>query len=329
MKSNYNIPINTFILKISTFYVNLNNDINQTDTIKLIGKYLFSNISNVEIDILCIQGINEQKLLKDLINELKNNSFLYKIPINIAPNIDTNNSKSINNYIQSIINNNTDNSNSNINSIIISKYPILTTTNIILNDSYDEKLVGSRKGVLANININGYLISIYNIILSEDYLGISNIDYRKNEINKLIKYIYTNNEEIINFNNKYELGLINKNINIICGNFNLPEIKEFNINPELSDIFRTLKAIDTYRIKEQPNNIKHFTNIKNFKHCYILLLINNLDFSTNLDVLNYSYKYHGIIVIKSYIVKHIISNDNYPLETIFLMNNIDKKSLDE
>lgn len=332
MKTKFIIPEDTILVKISSFYVNLNDDINRNDTIKLISKYIFSDIFNIEIDIVCIQGIYEEKLVKMLTSEILELSCQLKVPINIVPKIELNKSNSLDNSIQLTWNTSSENEVFDINSIIISKYPIITTSKIILNDSFDEKLVGSRKGIIANININGYLVSVFNIILSEDYLGVSNSDFRKCEIEKLIKYININSEEMKKINKIYDLNLINKNINIICGNFNTSEIKNSKINPELTNIFKILKAIDTYRIHDQIKNEEHHTNVKGYKDCFILLLLGNLYPSnsiTNNDLLNYSYKTHGITIVKSYIVKNIMSNDYYPIETIFLLNNIEKKNLKE
>jgi len=44
---------------------------------------------------------------------------------------------------------------------------------------------------------------------------------------------------------------------------------------------------------------------------------------------NYSYKIHGITIVKSYVVNSVVSNDYYPIETIFLLSNYEKKNQEE
>lgn len=333
MKTKYIIPDNTQLLKISSFYVNLNDDIYRVNTIKLITKYIFSDFYNLEIDIICIQGINEEKLVKMMVSEILNLSNELKIPVNIVPKIDPNTTNSLDNSIQLVWNNshfeNYENyENNDVNSIIISKYPIITTSKISLNDSMDEKLVGSRKAIIANINVNGYLLSVYSVTLSEDYLGVSNEDFRKNEISELCKFIDLNNIEMKKINESYDLNLINKNINIICGNLNVSEIKNLKINPELLQICKTLKALDTFRVFNFENQ---YINKNGFKDCYILLLLTDFSTSDNLtknEILNYSYNKYGITVIKSVIITNITSNDYHPIETIFLLNRSEKKNYD-
>lgn len=330
MKIKYIIPDNTQLLKISSFFVNLNDDINRNDTVKLVARYIYSEYSNTEIDIICLQGIYDEILLKLLVSEIINLSNELKVPINIVPKININND-SKDNSIQLTWNMSSETDNFQSSNIIVSKYPIITTSKIILNDEMDEKLVGYKHAIIANINIEGYLVSITSLSLSEDYLGISNSDFRKYEIQQLQKYINQNSEEIKKINEIYGLKLIDKNINIICGNFNIPEFKNSKFNPELMSIFKSLKALDTFRVINQTKKNNIFTNVHNFKDCYILLLLNNMSFSDEIDqkdILNFSYKHHGITVVKSYIEKNVQSNDYYPLETIFILDRKEKKILD-
>ena len=330
MKAKYDIPENTQLIKISSFYVNLSDDVNRNDTIKILSKYIYSEYYNVEIDIVCIQGINDEKLVKLLVSEILNLSYELKIPINIVPKVELNN-ESYDNSIQLTWNSSSEIENFDITNIIISKYPIITTSKIMLNDTIDEKLIGSKKAIIANINIEGYLVSIFNVVLSEDYLGISNVDFRKHELEQLLKYIQLNNTEMKKINELYDLKLIDKNINIICGNFNVNEIKNSKINSELTQIFKNLKALYTFRICNlSEKNI--FTNINGYKDCYILLLLTGMESSSDVtvqNILNYAYKTHGITVIKSYVDTNIQSNDYYPIETIFLLNKNEKKLLSD
>ncbi|ARF08909.1 hypothetical protein Catovirus_1_959 [Catovirus CTV1] len=332
MKTKFNIPNDTILLKISSFYANINDDINRNDTIKMISNYVFSDVYNMEIDIICIQGIKDEKLVKMLVSEITEISVNLKIPINIVPRIELNSSNSQDNSIHLTWNNISENDNFDINNIIVSKYPIISTSKVTLNNSLDEKLVGCRKAIIANVNVNGYLISIFNVVLSEDYFGVSNSDFRKYEINELYKYVNLNNEEMSKINEAWGLRLINKNVNIVCSNLNIPEIKNSRINSELTTIFKTMKALDTYRTSSQSYDKRGYTNTKGIKDCYILLLLDGLNPSNTMttnDILNYSYKIHGITIVKSYVVNSVVSNDYYPIETIFLLSNYEKKNQEE
>lgn len=329
MITKYIIPDNTQLLKISSFYVDLNDDINKYDIVKFIAKYVYSDNHSLEVDIICIQGINDENLVKLLIKEILEISNSIKVPVNVVPRIDLN-SDSLDNSIQLTWNKSSENEGFDSNNIIISKYPIITTSKIILNDSIDEKLVGSKKAVIANINVSGYLVTVINIMLSEDYLGISNSDFRKYEIDQLLKYIYQNNIEMKKIIDTYDLKVINKNVSIICGNMNVFEYKNSKINPELLQIFRTMKALDTFRISNLNEKENIYTNISNYKNCYILLILNEmilLDQLNENDLLKYSFDKLGITVIKSYIEKNIMSNGNYPIETIFLLDRKEKKKM--
>lgn len=329
MKIKYNIPQNTSLLKISSFYINLNDDINRFESIKMIARYIFSNYYDVEVDIICIQGINNNKLVKIMIDEILHLSRDLQIPVNIVPKVNYNDLSNTNS-IQLTWINSSDIENIDTNNIIISKYPIITTSRVNLNESFDEKLMGSRKATIANINVDGYLISIFNLILSEDFLGVSNAEYRKSEIEKLFKYVKANNIEMNKMNERYKLDLINKNVNIICGNFNIHEFKNCTVNSELIDIFKYIKALDTFRITN-INNDNTFTNTRGFRDCYILLLLNELDLDnvnmTSSKILKYCLDVHGITIIKSEINNNIKSNNCHPIETIFLLNKQERKSV--
>lgn len=332
MKTKYIIPNNTQLLKISSFNVNLNDDINRNDIIKLVAKYIYSEFSDIEIDIICIQGLNDEKLIKLLTTEIYYLSNINKIPIHIVPKIDINSNNSTDNSIELTWNiSSSEALNNDMNCLTISKYPIITTSQITLNDSLDEKLIGSRKAIIANLNVNGYLISVYNITLSEDCLGTSSADFRKYEMDQLIKFINLNNTEMSKINLRYDMKLINKNVNIICGNFNIAEIKNTKINTEMTQLFKNIKALDTFRIYNtyKLNNDNGNTNINGQRDCYILLLL-DINITGNVsakELINFAYKKHGVTVVKSYRIKNIISNGYHPMETIFILNKEEKKQV--
>lgn len=328
MKSKINIPKNTKLLRVASFNVNVSDNIDKDDISMMISMYIFSFIYGIDIDILCIQGINNMKFLELLLKEIYKTSVKMNIPIQISPNINfKEKQKSISSSIKLSLENIKE-SITSTNNIIISKYPIISERDIILKEN-DEELLVKTCGILANINIDGYIVSIYNLNLSEDYLGISNKNSRTRELESLLTHINENTTYI----KKKFTNLINNNINIICGIFNIREVIDSNLNKEYIDIIKQFNAMDCYRCY----NISKFseeigiTNMDGFRDCYILLSFVNGDFVINYNnikgLLKYIYVKYGISLIKSHILKNIKSKNYYAIETIFLMDKKEKSPL--
>jgi hypothetical protein len=331
------IPENTVLIKICSLNIGISDNINRLDDINNITSYIFNKIGNVESDIICLQGINNLELAKSLTKNILNYSIKNKIAIDIVPNLefDTRNSS----HFSWLSEKKKDKIEETINEeivffdkLIISRYPIISSQyDFILK----EKKNSSKNTILtANINIHKYIFSIYNVSLSYDYTGISNSHIREEEVAYIKKNIKNNAKKIMedNLNSNYDPLLI-KNIHIICGKFYVQEFKYKNINSELLLIIKKLKAIDIHRFINKDSFDKFLKGEFSFKGenktdyiMFLLLKHNDIDVDKINKLISSEY---DISFIMSYIVQNININDNYPLETILLLNLKNRKSLSE
>jgi hypothetical protein len=334
-KSLFNIPINTQLLKIGSFYINLNDSINRNENIRQITEYIFSDVYNVVLDIICIQGLNDTKITKLLIKNIVDISNKYKKPVHIVPKTDMVAVDSVDDAFQYQWNSSTNIDTSDIYNIIISKYPIITTSTINLNNTSDAKLVGNNKIILANVNVNGYIISIYNVTLSQDYMGIPNTELRNKEVKLITNLIKKNSDQIKKYNKNTGDRLIIKDVHLLCGQFNVTEIKSNKLNLELVQVLKTLKAIDIFRFYclINKNDDNGFTCSHNTRDCFIsMILINHkigIDVESPKVLLDNAYKEHGIGIVLSYVVKSVKINEYHPIEVIFLLNKKEKEHIEE
>jgi hypothetical protein len=322
-----NIPKNTKIIKIGSYNINLNDSINRSEHIKNIVNYVFSEISSITLDVICLQGMRDRKLMRTIMKEIYKVSQKNKKPVDIIPKLnfknigscDSNTYKMLMSYDETDYSDNTN--------MIISRYPIISS-------SY--KILHSNKTLLiANISIDDYIISIYNTELTCDYLGISNSLIRKKEIEDIkseMNINLINLEKINNSLNQYQNKYIIKNINFLCGILNINEIINDNINPELLHFLSILNAVDIFRIMEENIEILDLynNNSKNTRDCYILAIIDSIDIiQTNKYLINKLSKNHNTNIIAYYIVETFKSNDYYPIEIILLLNQQDKIKIKE
>lgn len=334
-KSIFKIPDNTSLLKISSINVNLVDSINRNDNIRTIVEYIFAEIYDTINDIITIQGINDHHAAILLMREIYKESNRRKKSVHIVPKLEMKNSDSFDNSFQFQWNSTSEIIEYELSNIIISRYPIITTSNVNLNSLAEEKLVGNKKVIIANINVNGYLISIYNVTLTDDYLNISNSEFRKKEVKSITKIIKTNSEQTKKHNESVGNRLIIKDVHIVCGNFNISETKGTSMNNELVQVLKTLKAIDIFRYYNiiNKNNDHGHTSVHNKRDCYITIILfdHKMENETVTPdiILNKVYKNHGIGIILPYVVQTIKINDNYPIETILLLNNEEKQHVIE
>ena len=337
-KSIIKAPINTLLLKISTFDVNLYDNINIHDYIDNITNYIFSDIHNNDIDIICLQGISDVKMMILLIDSIKKMGNILLKAYSIVPYVDTTINTSTSFEMTWNTSGNTvaiNNQQDNIGGLILSKYPIINNTciDIIQDKNLHSKLNNSKKVIIANINVNGYLVSVYNIKLTEDYLGVNNSEFRKHEVNTLKYIIMSNSVEIKKSIAQNNTKIIDRDVHIVCGNFNIPEIKNNEVNLEMTNIFKILKCVDIFRCLENTINIDNYghTNIQGTRDCYInLILFKHNDMNELLnskDILRKVYADHNIIAVLCYAVKHIKFATYYPVESIILIDMKEKEKM--
>jgi len=86
--SKVDIPKEYVLIKIATFNINLKNGINLIMRVKDIISYIISSFKNKEIDIICIQGIQDYVSLEVLISELKRFAKFNRETFYYAPEFD-------------------------------------------------------------------------------------------------------------------------------------------------------------------------------------------------------------------------------------------------
>lgn len=330
-------------LNILTFDVELDRKV--IDIEKKTEQIINIIITNVEIDVFCFQGINDTKLMKYIILKVMAN-----IPnINIYPdtldrktnNIETTNGSA---FDENVINLSSGDVNTNriINSVddipltlsksiddggldkyslIFSRHQFITTTSIKLEKNND----GIPKHLcICNINFYGTIVSIYNFKLDRD--RHSKVTYRKlreNQLENIMNVINLNKERIL-IDETYK-GYLNKDIHIMCGNLEIDEIKEGNINEEYTQCFDMIKGIDIYGFvrsakRKNPDRNKDSTSIRMGRFQYVILLsdIRNLLEMSNFNIINSMakniFEKHEIIIQNAQIKRENFETfSNYPI----------------
>lgn len=331
MACKFNIPTNTKLLKISSFNVNLSDSVNRMANIDIIIKYVFSEINNLILDIICIQGINDINVSKIFIRKILAVSNKNGCPVEVYPKFDVRTSKSVDISYEKEWNSSETNKKVCSN-IIISKYPIINYNDGNNDNNNNDKNNNDNNISCVNIDIDGYIVSIYNIVLSEDVLHLSNHEKRNSEINILIKNIKKNSDYLKKYNLKLQNKYIIKDTHIICGNFNIIEMKNNFFNSELTHVLKSLNAIDVYRYNSMINKKEDsgFNNSYDIRDCYITILSfdsSNPEQKSIKEMVTDIYKNHGIAIILAYVVTSIKVNEYFPIEIILLLNKQEKKRI--
>ena len=310
---------NFFNLNICTFNTRLSQSVNYKNKID----ELIDFIEKSDLDIICLQGIRDIKILKIIAKKLfvfnkesKGTSF------SIFPVIDSfyfQHNDQIDHNSDDIIKITWSNSNDvslcNIDCLIISKYDIISGTKSEIRGYEKEKYA-----FVANINVRGILVSIYNVSLTGDFIGTTNGPVRKHQIRQL-KLIVSANSDKLKTDNCYS-EYDKKNIHIISCLGCIQELFNGEINDEYLLFTRTLKVIDIYRYIQSlknvvANNMNDSTNIEGYRSNYMLLYCEDLQ--TPNQISEKIYNDHKIVIINSIITKLLKSYEDYPVITTFLV----------
>lgn len=325
---NVNIPNNYTMVKIVTYNVQLKNSINIDNHIHKIGQYILGTFRDKDIDIMCIQGLDDKYSLYKLITHIKTMGKNNDINLYFAPEFDNIN-VSEQNSLQSSLNiawsdskqksdkgasDNILNNNTTPN-IIISRHMIISYLCEPL-DTPETSLFVIDGIVSSNININNNIISIYNISLSNDIISaqINNSEKRKCEMNK-VKDIIVSNHSLISTDDRFR-KYKKTDINFMVGSFEIVETKNNEINEEYLELTSKFRCADIYRYQHEEK--EGYTNIKNERSDYIMLLLTE-------DIFDNKGKYHKMILnIKNPEDAFKLIFDRYNLHTIQTHVNIDE-----
>jgi len=297
------------ILNIATVYVSLNNTQYGYDYLRGVIEYFAGN----KIDILCIQGVTPDMVesLNDLIEEFTTETnHLYSTVIK--------HSKTHSGSIEATWSSSNNNSIDNINSVIISKHRIINYVKVKLSNP-NNIFSTTHYIVLANINFNNILLSIYTLCLYDNVANVDNSLLRKQHIDELNDIISENRNNLKN--NRIKDDAENRNIHIICGNLNIMESLDGDVNREYIYLFRKLKQIDTHSYVANQRDIKlknDVTNIYGSITSYISIGVTTDDNSVYSikDLTNILYRESKIAIVNSNAIQ--ISNmDHYLTTTTF------------
>ena len=250
-----------------------------------------------KLDILCIQGLKNNKNVKKIINIFETNK---KSNIYYYPNIKNKNktdtwSLTLDSF-----------EDEKINKIIISKYKIKKSKSFINFDIID-------------IIYNDILLSIFNIYNIEENLQDfqNNLKNTIDSYNNDIKYfLYSNN--------------LKYNLNILCGFFNLIEINNNTINSKYINLIENLNLIDIFRyinqIKKINNlNINYYTNISFKRNNFIFLKLDeNIELDNNKIITEKIYEKYNLLILNCLIEEYLFNLLNNIPTTIFIYDKIDK-----
>lgn len=337
------VPKNYTLLKIISYCIDLKTSANIDLKIADIISYIMGSIKNKKADIINLQGIYDILSLNLLIREIKQHCEDNNIKMYFAPDfedIDAENnsdesrnkrrSKNLEDYAtygrkSKEYNEKTHSMTSNkktINNIIISKYPIVGTVYVELDDKTNiDDVFGIQTVIGANILIGSIIVSVYNMCLCKDFRtsNIINDTVRATEIQTLNEAL-EKNKQVMN-GIEYE-KYTKSNIHLIIGNLNIPEIANDNINIEYINLMKNMNCIDLFRYKF-PKDFGYTTTYKE-RLSYILLHVaketfDEIETIEHTDVLNLLFKKYKIHVMDMYVVDNNKKLINMPIECIFML----------
>ena len=212
--------------------------------------------------------------------------------------------------------------------VTISKYPIISYTHDHLS-TVDTNIFTTDGIVVTNINVNGAILSVYNISLSSDIISaqINNKQKRIDELNKVNKIILSNKILIVT-DNKFS-QYKKTDINFMVGSFEIVETKNGQINEEYLEMIKKFHCSDIYRYHHLEND--GYTNTKQGRTDYIMLLLTEDMFNEkspyysmiseakdSSDMLELIFKRFNLHIIQT----HININEDYrvhfPIENVFI-----------
>lgn len=337
-------------LRIATLYADIDESINTHQKIETIVEYFMKPHHGWYVDVLCIQGIRSVKILKELISCFKRTIDNYN---------DTNRKKSIyleyfpdidvdleNNHESDVYWSTSESINIEYyDKLVISRHSILQSADVqIGSDKHDlnnssssdsDEVQNMFKYVqIVNLNVDGTYISIYNVDLEDECIGISNVKERKKQLRELKEIIEDNRQKASNIDvRQFVYGdnvyvACNRNIHIVVGAFHINEIKNGSLNSEYVKMCTLLNAFDIHRwVSYLRKDTFKVSNVKFTKDIYTLLISNIPDSSRSQKL----YEEHKMVVINSIIAKNIVDMNqftNYPEDTLIMLYrpNIDKYS---
>jgi hypothetical protein len=343
-------------LRIVTLNADIDESINKKSKIDSIIEYFMKPYNGYYIDVMCIQGIRNVRIIKEIVSSFKHRIEKYNDDIRISfgksiyleyfPDI-TVSDKNDNDIYWS-----TSESGDNItyyDKLIISRHSILQSADVpicgnksdifhkndikLMTNTIDSDDISNMYKYIqiVNLNVDGTFVSIYNIELGYDSIGISNTKERRQQIHDIKNIIDANrihslNEETRQFiygDNTFIS--CNRDIHIVTGIFHINEIKNSTLSSEYIRLCTSLNCLDMHRWIASLRKDTQFyeSNVRFTKDTYTMLISKNV--TTHPDSMSRSQKLfevHKCVIINSTIPKHIVDMNqfsNYPEDTIIMM----------
>lgn len=307
------------------------------------------------LDVLCIQGIRSCRILKEIVTAFKkriekhndDNRMGYSsaIYLEYCPDIETTHHGDDLYWSTS----ETDDEANYYDKLIISRHSILQTADVQIgterrstiknidanlmvnyNDSEDVGIIYKYIQIV-NLNVDGTYVSLYNVELEDDNIGISNIKERKRQLADLKEIICLNRKrcrsedmrQFVHGDNTFVA--CNRDLHIVTGMFHINEIKNGSLNLEYNRLCNLLGGLDTYKwiaaLKKDP--IPGISNVRFTKDSYTMIVSDPLtrvqDISSKSQKL---FEDHKTVIISSNITKnHVDMNQftNFPEDTVFMV----------
>jgi len=333
--SKVNIPDNYMLIKVVTYNVMLKNSISMRDNIKIIVKYTLETFRSKNIDIICIQGLEDKYSIVDFIKALKKVSSYHNEMLYFAPefdDIDGNLSRSLHSSFNAVWSNSkamSSSENNRTNNIIISKYPIINYDIEVLSDKSND-IYNSNSMIFANIDIDDTIISVYNVALCNDLsiINVNNKKEREKEIESMREMVLLNQDDIKK-NPKFS-KYKKPDIGFICGSLNIKETVSDNITEEYENFVSKNRCADLFRYQNDED--KGFTIITKQRVDYNMFVMTDdiyeqdSPFREDLqkiekpsDLFKLILKRYNIYFLQTYVNKNIKASKHFPVECIFIM----------
>lgn len=296
-------------LKICSFNTRFDQTANSKDKIDQLCKFILSS----DFDILCLQNINDSKVIKHIAKKIHdyNLSTHAKRVLQTYPIVESCRSAEISTNDTLKITWSRSNSNdviSEINSLVITKHEIISGSRADINT------------YICNIDFNGIIVSIYNV---NDALKNMRLQIKKPHVETLKNIISSNHISVLS--DEIYGPYKKRNIHLVCCQTHINEINDNAASEEYLLFTRTLVALDVYRyiqtIKKQTAGVHDATNSGGTRNNYILLA--NLDPREslgfdNINNISKSLQYNQKILVKKTNTNKTMSLfDDYPIEITF------------
>jgi hypothetical protein len=352
-------------IRIASIYADINESINKSKKINTIVEYFLKKFYGYDLDVLCIQGIKTPKIMREIlktfkikINKYNDENYNFRLGYESAiyleyfPDIEFDEEESNNMYWSTSENGDDYDF---FDKIIITRHTILQQSNIIIetvrenDDNHSSKILSNDTTIIrndesddyqnvptyvqcVNINVNGTFMSIYNIELEDDNIGINNKSIRKKQLFELRNIIEDNrrkifvNQDLRKFiNGDHTYLACNRDLHIVTGMFHINEYKNNIINSEYTKSLDILSSIDIHKwiASLKKDNDKDNTNIRMTRDSYIYLCSENVKRENDIQKKSMlMFKNHKLVITSSNIMKNQVDMNqfnNYPLDVLFMV----------